>query len=120
MRIWTAGGQGWVLPLVVDVGRHFERRLNPSFRILGRMLLLSPTEPAAMPVRRLRDAVANLDADRDRIIAALDMVFTGIRAYRSRMNEGRVYSERLGAIRNEQFAAVAERFDLGRFEKAEP
>lgn len=36
------------------------------------------------------------------------------------MSEARVYSERLGAISDTQFAAVAERFGLGRFVKAEP
>jgi hygromycin-B 7''-O-kinase len=36
------------------------------------------------------------------------------------MGEARVYSERLGAISDAQFEAVAERFGLGRFVKAEP
>ena len=36
------------------------------------------------------------------------------------MSEARIYSERLGAISDAQFEAVAARFDLGRFIKAEP
>ena len=36
------------------------------------------------------------------------------------MADGIVYSQRLGAIRDAQFAAVAERLRLGRFVKAEP
>lgn len=36
------------------------------------------------------------------------------------MSEGKAYSERLGVITDAQFEAVAERFGLGRFVKAEP
>jgi hygromycin-B 7''-O-kinase len=36
------------------------------------------------------------------------------------MSKARVYSERLGAISDAQFEAVAERFGLGRFVRAEP
>lgn len=36
------------------------------------------------------------------------------------MSEGTIYSQRLGAIREAQFEAVAARFNLGRFLKAEP
>jgi hygromycin-B 7''-O-kinase len=36
------------------------------------------------------------------------------------MGEAKVYSERLGAIRDEQFAAAFERLGLGRFLRAEP
>src|SRR6185436_10891944 len=36
------------------------------------------------------------------------------------MSEAKVYSERLGAISDAQFAAVAERFELGRFVGAAP
>lgn len=53
-------------------------RLNPAFSILGQTVLLMPTDFITIPSRRLRQPIANLESDRDRIIAALDLVFTGV------------------------------------------
>jgi toxin CcdB len=53
-------------------------RLNPIFRVNGQELHFHPLEIAHIPKELLRTPVANLEAERDRIIAALDMVFTGI------------------------------------------
>ena len=53
-------------------------RLNPMFKLRGRMLYLLPQNLAAFSVRRLRDAVDNLEQERDRIIAAIDLVMTGV------------------------------------------
>ena len=67
-----------VVPLTTSAAIKVMPRLNPAFKISGQILHLSPTEPFALAVRYLRAPVANLQADRDRIIAALDLVFTGI------------------------------------------
>jgi toxin CcdB len=52
-------------------------RLNPTFQIKGRRLYLMPNSIVTLPVSRLGKAIANLGDHRDRIIAALDLVFTG-------------------------------------------
>lgn len=67
-----------VVPLVLGTAIHMQPRLNPVFKILGQSVHLSPTEPFALPLRNLSNPVANLEAARDRIVAALDLVFTGI------------------------------------------
>ncbi len=67
-----------VVPLVIRAAITMQERLNPVFRILGHELHLSPTEPLSLSLRYLRNPVANLGEDRERIMAALDLVFTGI------------------------------------------
>ncbi|MEJ0026123.1 MAG: CcdB family protein [Rhizomicrobium sp.] len=67
-----------VMPLVVKTALDFQPRLNPVFNIQGRQLHLSPTEPFALSIRFLRDPIDSLASERDRIVAALDLVFTGI------------------------------------------
>lgn len=53
-------------------------RLTPRVQVEGEEFLLSVTEVAYVPVQSLGRVAANLSADRERIIAALDMLFTGI------------------------------------------
>lgn len=53
-------------------------RLCPALKVDRDTVFLDPTDLYAAPVRMLGDPIANLDADRDRIVAALDLVFTGI------------------------------------------
>jgi hypothetical protein len=53
-------------------------RLNPSFVIKGQPLLFMPVDVVVLPVRILGEPIANLEAERDRIIASLDLVWTGI------------------------------------------
>ncbi|MBI3675575.1 MAG: CcdB family protein [Proteobacteria bacterium] len=65
-------------PLVVEGELHPDRRLNPAFRIGDQILYLHPVEITPIPARLLRTVAANLGSERDRIIAALDLVFTGI------------------------------------------
>ena len=67
-----------VMPLVTRATLDFQPRLNPAFEIGGQTVYLSPTEPIAMSTRFLREPVANLAQARDRIIGALDLVFTGV------------------------------------------
>jgi hypothetical protein len=66
-----------VAPLIA--GRPPEKsRLNPSWVIMGRHIFLDPTGVAAVNLRLLAEPVANLESDYHEIIAALDLVFTGV------------------------------------------
>ncbi len=53
-------------------------RLNPQFRIRNMAVVMSTPELAGIPKTRLSKKITNLAAKRDEIIAALDIVFTGI------------------------------------------
>ncbi|MCC6472801.1 MAG: CcdB family protein [Burkholderiales bacterium] len=53
-------------------------RLNPVFSIEGRQMVLLAPELASVPRKSLGEPVANLAANRNEIIAALDLVITGI------------------------------------------
>lgn len=52
--------------------------LNPRFEIDGRRLLMSTSELAGIPARALGEKVGSLASQRGEIIAALDLLFTGI------------------------------------------
>jgi toxin CcdB len=52
-------------------------RLNPTVDINGQSHFLRTQELAAIPVRSLKGCVANLSSQRDEILAALDILFTG-------------------------------------------
>ena len=67
-----------VVPLVVARAMQPERRMNPLLEVLDQSYYLSPTETVTLPVRQLREQVDNLGRERDRIVAALDMLFTGV------------------------------------------
>jgi hypothetical protein len=54
------------------------QRLNPAMRILGQELFLLPNDLFTLSARQVSPPVANLESDRDRIIAAIDLVFTGV------------------------------------------
>jgi toxin CcdB len=54
------------------------RHLNPQFKIKGVAVVMSTAELAGIPSRSLGDKVTTLKSKRDEIIAALDMLFTGI------------------------------------------
>ncbi|MCC6735553.1 MAG: CcdB family protein [Bauldia sp.] len=53
-------------------------RLNPVFEIDGRAVVLSTREMASIRRSGLRKHVTSLDSHRDRFIAAIDFLFTGI------------------------------------------
>ena len=53
-------------------------RLNPQFRIRNTAVVMSTPELAGISKNRLGKKVTSLAAKRDDIIAALDLVFTGI------------------------------------------
>ncbi len=54
------------------------KHLNPQFKIKGEPVVMSTAELAGIPIRSLGDKVASLKNRRDEIIAALDLLFTGI------------------------------------------
>ena len=54
------------------------RQLNPQFKIKGVSVVMSTAELAGITNRSLGDKVASLKNKRDEIIAALDLLFTGI------------------------------------------
>jgi toxin CcdB len=69
-----------VVPLCkpdVLAGRPAER-LNAAFEIEGRRVCMLTPQLAGVPRKVLGDRVANLAQERHAIIAALDLVFTGI------------------------------------------
>jgi toxin CcdB len=53
-------------------------RLNPQFELEGRKVLMLTPELAGVSRKALGEQVANLADERTAIIAALDLVFTGI------------------------------------------
>ena len=54
------------------------KHLNPQFKIKGEAVVMSTAELAGVPSRSLGDKVTTLKSKRDEIIAALDILFTGI------------------------------------------
>ena len=55
-----------------------QSRLHPAVKVLGKTVYLLPHNLLALPTRLFREAVENLETDRDRIIAAIDLVLTGV------------------------------------------
>ena len=53
-------------------------RLNPVFEVEGKKVVMLAPELAGVPVAAVGERVCSLAAERSAIIAALDMVFTGI------------------------------------------
>jgi toxin CcdB len=53
-------------------------RLNPVFEVEGRKMVLLTPELAGVSRKALGEQIANLANRRDSIIAALDLVITGI------------------------------------------
>lgn len=68
-----------VVPLVLaeEMGLA-ARQLNPQFKVKGEAVVMSTAELAGISNRSLGDKVASLKNKRDEIIAALDLLFTGI------------------------------------------
>jgi toxin CcdB len=67
-----------VAPLVRRQDMRGAQRLNPLVTISGEEFWLAAHELFAVERRMLRNKVATLAASRDDIIAAIDMLFTGI------------------------------------------
>ncbi len=68
-----------VVPLVLaeEMGLA-ARQLNPQFKIESVSVVMSTAELAGVSSRSLGDKVASLASKRTEIIAALDLLFTGI------------------------------------------
>lgn len=68
-----------VVPLVLmeEMGLA-ARHLNPKFTIRGIDVVMSAAELAGVSRRLLGDKIVSLKNERDEIIAALDLLFTGI------------------------------------------
>ena len=54
------------------------KHLNPQIKIKGAAVVMSTAELAGVSNRLLGDKIASLQNKRDEIIAALDLLFTGI------------------------------------------
>lgn len=68
-----------VAPLVLaDEMGLAAKHLNPQFKIKGVEVVMSTAELAGVSNHSLGDKVASLKSKRDEIIAALDLLFTGI------------------------------------------
>lgn len=68
-----------VVPLVVAEEMTLAaKHLNPQFKIKGVAVVMSTAELAGVPGRSLGDKVISIKNKRDEIIAALDLLFTGI------------------------------------------
>ena len=67
-----------VAPLVKADGLRENQSLYPVFEIDGVRVGLSVTELATLPRRALTGYVTSLDAERHRILRAIDLLFTGI------------------------------------------
>ena len=68
-----------VVPLVLaEKMRLAAKHLNPQFKIKGVSVVMSTAELAGISNRSLNDKVVALRNKRDDIIAALDLLFSGI------------------------------------------
>ncbi len=68
-----------VVPLVLGETMGLTaKHLNPQFKIKGVAVVMSTAELAGVSNRTLGDKVVSLKSKRDEIIAALDLLFTGI------------------------------------------
>lgn len=67
-----------VAPLLEPNAFQAAGRLNPEFQVEDRFVMLSPLELANIRRTELTVPVTNLAAERDRIVSALDFLFTGI------------------------------------------
>ena len=77
-RFLDAADTRVLAPLAIARAFHHWPRLNPELIVLGQSLFLVPTELTSLSLKMLQQPISNAEADRARIIAALDLVFTGV------------------------------------------
>ena len=65
-------------PLDEPRERYRGQRLSTTIYVRGETLTLVVTEMAVVPRRLLREPIASVSAERDRIVLALDFLFTGV------------------------------------------
>ena len=70
----------FVIPLLPEHGSGLKSlgRLTPVFEINGERLVLAPPLAGSAPVKELGRPIASLAGERDRIIAAVDALMTGV------------------------------------------
>ena len=66
-----------MVPLVVPLKAKRHSRLYPLFSIAGKEYMLLTPDLASLPRAVLREPVATLVGERDRIVAALDILLVG-------------------------------------------
>ncbi|HEY1709190.1 MAG TPA: CcdB family protein [Rhizomicrobium sp.] len=67
-----------VAPLALTQVIREPSRLYPQVRVGRSALIFIPHDLTSRPVKQLGEPVASLLSERERIVAALDLVFTGI------------------------------------------
>lgn len=69
-----------VAPLVrpLALARMRLTRLNPEFEVDGEAVIMLTQQIASIPVQALSEPIANLGQEHTRIVAALDLLFSGI------------------------------------------
>jgi toxin CcdB len=67
-----------VAPLEPADSRNFVDRLNPSVTVEGRSFVVVAQQLVTVRKSALGTPTASIAADRDKVIAALDLLFTGI------------------------------------------
>jgi hypothetical protein len=67
-----------VAPLIPEGSFTPQGRLTPMISVLGASHILSTTELFTIERRRLGPVVANVDSLHQRIIGAIDLLFTGV------------------------------------------
>ena len=74
---WVSDTSSVIVAPLVASDRERQARLYPPFEVEGRHLVAAVSDLAAIPRAVLSNPVANVSSERDRIIAALDLLFTG-------------------------------------------
>jgi toxin CcdB len=67
-----------VAPLIAPTKIQFLEHLLPEVLVKRKPYVIAIPDMAPFPVKLLQPAVANLESERYRILAALDLVFVGI------------------------------------------
>jgi toxin CcdB len=67
----------FVVPLFPSGETPQTARLNPVFEVNGETLVMATQLASAVPARELREQVASLAGEHDRILNAFDMLITG-------------------------------------------
>jgi toxin CcdB len=74
---WVSNTSSVIVAPLVPTDRERQARLYPHFEVEGRHIVAAVSDLAAIPRAVLSNPVANVSSERDRIIAALDLLFTG-------------------------------------------
>lgn len=75
---WLHTGLRVVVPLVrPEYHGPPMKKLNPTVQVDGSPFVVSPSEIGSIPDSELHKPIANVAADRDALVAALDFLFQG-------------------------------------------